>query len=335
MSSPIKTNQLTYELNHNGIDAHYDIFTVETSAQHFQSGASIIDRPVLEKNVKAVRFETGKRFHVLMNRAADNKQLLRKALSDDPLFNTITLEQVRSQSLDDYIMLQLLLNSLGSAEHPSLKFNNLTGHLYCFHPEWLRKSKKLQVPCLELRITPDYRLRFDVKTFTSVKLRKRIKFDKHKFEDYPQYILSEHNTLRRKVEGDKGTAFIQRQVEGEKTGNIDFLKMNSPEGFEKSKMGVLDFVLKKFNSKFTGLAEIGFIDISEYDSLDYDKNVKKENAARIKSALAGTNIRIVDGIGDDASKEVCKQIQAQLLSEKKYMIHRTLLFHEGSPKWQL
>ena len=103
MSSPIKTNQLIYELKHDGIDARYDIFTVETSAQYFQSGASIIDRPVLEKNVKAVRFETGKRFHVLMNRAADNKQLLRKALSDDPLFDAITLEQVRSQSLDYYI----------------------------------------------------------------------------------------------------------------------------------------------------------------------------------------------------------------------------------------
>ena len=319
MSSPIKTNQLTYELNHNGIDAHYDIFTVETSAQHFQSGASIIDRPILEKNVKAVRFETGRRFHVLMNRAADNKQLLRKALSDDPLFDTITLEQVRIQSLDDYIMLQLLLNSLGSAEHHSLKFNNLTGHLYCFHPEWLRKDNAVfKVPCLELHITSEYRLRFDVRTFTSEKLRKKIKFDKYKFEDYPQYVLSVQYTLRRKLKGDKGPVFIQRQVEGEKTGNIDFLKMNSPEGFEKSKMGVLDFVLKKFNSKFTGLAEIGFTDVPEYDSLNYDKNVKKENAARIKSALAGANIRIVDGIGDDDSKEVCKQIQAKLL--EKYML---------------
>ena len=322
MSSPIKTNQLIYELKHDGIDARYDIFTVETSAQYFQSGASIIDRPVLEKNVKAVRFETGKRFHVLMNRAADNKQLLRKALSDDPLFDAITLEQVRSQSLDYYIMLQLLLNSLGSAEHHSLKFNNLTGHLYCFHPEWLQKSKKdnaiFKVPCLELRITPEYRLRFDVRTFTSVKLRKKIKFDKNKFEDYPQYVLSAHNTLRRKVEGDKGTAFIQRQVDGEKTGNIDFLSIDSLKHFESSKMGVLDFVLKKFNSKFTGLAEIGFADVPEYDSLDYDKNVKKENAAIIQSALAGANIRIVDGIGDDTSKEVCKQIQAKLL--EKYVL---------------
>ena len=31
MSSPIKTNQLIYELKHDGIDARYDIFTVETS----------------------------------------------------------------------------------------------------------------------------------------------------------------------------------------------------------------------------------------------------------------------------------------------------------------
>ena len=334
-------------MNHKAINAHYDIFTVETSKKYFPSGVSIIDRPVLEKNVKAVRFENGKRFHVLMNRATDNKQLLRKALSDDPLFDTITLEQVRSQSLDDYIMLQLLLNSLGSFENHSLKFNNLTGHLYCFHPQWIQKGT---IPCLELRITPECRLRFEVKTFTSVKKKNKITFNKRKFEDYPKYILSAHNTLRRKVEGDKGTAFIQRQVDGEKTGSINFLDISSPKNFEKSKMGVVDFVLEKFNRKFTGLAEIGFTDVPEYDSLDYDKNVKKENAARIKSALAEANIRIVDGIGDDDSKEVCKQIQAQLLKDYKmnaqigrritkghlniYLIHNTTNYSDGDDPYR-
>ena len=124
--------------------------------------------------------------------------------------------------------------------------------------------------------------------------------------------------MRRKLNVDNETAFIQRQVEGEKTGSIDFLRVNSLEDFEKSKMGVVGVIVEQFNSKFSGLAEIGFADISEYDSLNYDNSVKKENAAIIQSVLAEANIRIVDGIGDDVSKEVCKQIQDKLL--ENYML---------------
>lgn len=240
MIAPIRINQLSYTLDHDNINAVYDIFTVETSMKYFKSGAYIIDAPVLEKNVKAVRFENGKRFYVLMNKNAENRQRLRKALSDVPFADTITLRQVHSQSLDDYILLQLFLNSLCNVEHPLLRFNNLTGHLYCFHSEWLRKRDNIiwQVPCLELCITSEYRLKFEVRTFTSEKLKSRITFVKRKFEDYPQYVLSVHNTLRRKLNGDKETAFIQRQIDGEKTGSIDFLRIDSIEGFETSKMGL-------------------------------------------------------------------------------------------------
>lgn len=94
MIAPIRINQLSYTLDHDNINAVYDIFTVETSMKYFKSGAYIIDAPVLEKNVKAVRFENGKRFYVLMNKNAENRQRLRKALSDVPFADTITLRQV-------------------------------------------------------------------------------------------------------------------------------------------------------------------------------------------------------------------------------------------------
>ena len=319
MIAPIKTNKITYTLDHSVIDERFDIFVVETSTKFFKSGAFILDAPSTNRNVLAVRFENGRRFHVIMKNEVGNKKSLLEALSGTQEADTITLAQVQSKEIEDHIILQLLLNSLGSVEHPLLRYNNLTGHLYCFHPEWVRKSRKdaaiWQVPCVELRITPNYRLLFNIRTFTSEKLKNKITFRKRKFEDYPKYVFSTHNTLRRKHEEDKETSFIQRQIDGEKTGRIDFLSLQSLKSFEASKIGVISAVIERFNNQFEGYAEIGFEDISEYLSIDFDNKVKKENAVLVKTALESSDIRIVDGIGDDYSREMCKRLQNMLLEK--------------------
>ena len=322
MTTPIKTNQLIYTLDHKKIDEQYDIFIVQTSMKYFKSGAYIIDAPVLEQNVCAVRFLNGKRFYVLMRHDVRNKQLLRKALSNAEDADTITISQTNSSELENNTLLQLMLNSLGSVKHPFLRFNNLTGHLYCFHPDWVRKSKKdnviWQVPCLEISITPECRMKFDVRTFTSELLKKKITFQKRKFEDYPKYVFSVHNTLRRKLRGDKETAFIQRQIDGEKTSNIDFLHIRSIKDFEKSKMGIVTSVILQFNEQLAGLVKVDFDDITDYRSIDYDRNTAKENVALIQSTLDNASIRIVDGIGDEYSLEFCNKIQSLL--QGKYHI---------------
>lgn len=323
MPTPIKTNQLVTALHHSRIDERYDIFTVQTSMKYFKSGAYILDAPVLAKTVRAVRFESGSRFYVLMEKETGNKQLLRKALADAPGADTITLSQMQSCELEDHVLLQLLLNSLGSVTHPLLRFNNLTGHLYCFHPDWLKKSKKdhtiWQVPCLEIRITPERRMCFDVRTFTSEKLRSKITFRKKKFEDYPKYVFSARNTLRRKLKDDRDTAFILRQIDGEKTGSIDFLHIGSLKEFEKCKMGIVSALMLRFNEQFSELSEIKFVDVADYTSINYDNAVKKENAALVQAALQSADIRIVDGICDSYSQDFCQKLQALL--QEQYDVH--------------
>lgn len=321
MNSPIKTNQLVYSLQHEQIDRRYDIFSVKTTDKYFKSGAYIIDAPILEKNVCAIRFLSGKSFLVLMRKSTENKQLLKKALSKAEGSDCITVVSVPSSSLSDDVLLQLLFNSLGSVEHPFLRFNNLTGHLYCFHPKWVRSSKKdntiWQVPCLEIKISPECRLLFEVKTFTSELLRNKITFKKRKFEDYPKYVFSVRNTLRRNLKEDKETAFIQRQIDGEKT-SLDFMSLRSYEDFDKTKMGIVAAIVTRFNETMEGLAHVDFAEITEYHSLDYDLHTKKENAARITQYLSEKQLRIVDMIDDVYSQEFCKKMQALLL--EKYNI---------------
>lgn len=322
MTTPIKTNALRYTFCHEQIDVLYDIFAVQTSMKYFPSGAYMIDAPIVEKNVCSICFQDGKTFYVLMKHDPDNRGKLLSAIQDAPKYETISVSEHTSSDLPDSLLLQLLLNALGNSEHPFLKCNNLTGHLYCFHPDWIKKDKNSntiwQVPCLEIGVTSDARLRFDVRTFTSERLKKKITFKKKKFEDYPKYVFSVKNTLRRQVKGDTGDQFILRQVDGEKTGFIHFMELGSFQGFEKSKMGIVSEIMLQFHQKYKDCAEIAFEDITEYDSIDYDRNTLKENNALISSALEKANIRIVDGIGDADSQLFCENLHTLL--QEKYQV---------------
>ena len=88
-------------------------------------------------------------------------------------------------------------------------------------------------------------LELNVRTFTSELMRNKITFSKRKFEDYPKYVFSANNTLRRQLKSDTETCFIQRQIDGAKT-EITFLDLQSRDKFEHTKMGVLQNVFAEF-----------------------------------------------------------------------------------------
>ena len=67
------------------------------------------------------------------------------------------------------------------------------------------------MPCLEITVTEKLYVNLAVRTFTSERLKKKISFTKRKFEDYPKYIFSANNTLRRRLKGEEETCFILRQ----------------------------------------------------------------------------------------------------------------------------
>ncbi len=320
MNAPIKTNQLTYKFNKEMFSKNYDIFCIRTSEKYFKNGAYIIDAPLLSNNVCSVLFKSGKEIFVLMKRDDTNMSLLKNAVSKADGADRITLSLAAVDTLKEDIVFQLMLNSLGNYESSLLKFNNLTGHLYCFHPNWLVRGKKgeadviFKVPCLELKISPEFRLNMEIHTFTSELLRNKIEFKKKRFEEYPKYVFSAHNTMRRKLKDDTGYAFIMRQTKNEKT-EIAFLDIQNIDRFNQSKMGVLTTVLENFNDKFFDIAYIEFENITNYSSLDYTRSVANENRQVITDLLSVKSIKIVDCIDDEYSKIFCKEICDLLFSK--------------------
>lgn len=320
MSAPIKTNQLTYTFDKELFSKNYDIFCIRTSEKHFKNGAYIIDAPLLSNNVCSVLFKSGREIFVLMKSNGSNKSLLKNAILKENGADRITISQVTHNSLKDDIVFQLMLNSLGNYESPLLKFNNLTGHLYCFHPNWLIRGRKseadvvFKVPCLELRLSSEFRLNMEVHTFTSELLRNKIEFKKKKFDEYPKYIFSAHNTLRRKLKDDVGYSFIMRQTKNAKT-EIAFLDIQNIDRFNQSKMGILTTVLENFNDRFSSIAHLDFESITDYKALNYTRSVANENKQAISDLLSIKPIKIVDCIDDEYSKIFCKEICDLLLSK--------------------
>lgn len=313
MNAPIKTNQLTYNFDKELFSKNYDIFCIRTSEKYFKNGAYIIDAPLLSNNVCSVLFKSGREIFVLMKSNGSNKSLLKNAILKEDGADRITISQVTPNSLKDDIVFQLMLNSLGNYESPLLKFNNLTGHLYCFHPNWLIRGRKseadvvFKVPCLELKLSSEFRLNMEVHTFTSELLHKKIEFKKKKFDEYPKYIFSAHNTLRRKLKDDVGYSFIMRQTKNAKT-EIAFLDIQNIDRFNQSKMGILTTVLENFNDRFSDIAHLEFASITNYKVLDYTRSVANENKQVISDLLSIKPIKIVDCIDNKYSKIFCKEI---------------------------
>lgn len=326
MSSPIKTNQLTYAFNKELFVKKYDVFQIENDKDYFKRGAYIIDAPLLNNDVCSVFFESGKKFFVLMKKNDTNHSRLKEVITKEEGGECITVQKVKDNSFKDRVVFQLLLNSLGNFDIPFLKFNNLTGHLYCYHTKWMSRKKInnantiVKVPCLELKISPEFRLHMEVHTFTSELLRDQIEFTKKKFEQYAKYVLLANDTMRRKLKNDTKPCFIMRQTKNTKT-HIPFLDIQNLEHFDRSKMGIITTVIENFNKKFENIAHLEFASITDYKALDYTSDEKNENKKAITDLLSKKTIRIVDCLDNENSKEICttiaNKLSAFLLSEYK------------------
>lgn len=320
MSTSIKVNELKYNIDRDALSRIYDFFTIETSEKYIKQGSYILDASSLCNDIKSIKFETGQKVLFMMKKDSENRKKIKTLFKEISDGDNYFFQQTKIDEIADYLLIQLLLNALGSYESDFLKFNNLTGHLYCFHPNWIKRGKEKndsviwKVPCLEIAVTKDLCINLLVRTFTSSRLRNKITFKKRKYEEYPKYVFAANNTLCRRLEDDNTDCFIMRQVDGVKS-EITFLNIQCKEKFDQSKIGVLNNVIQFFNEKYQGMCNIGFAEKQVEHRLDYSKALQKENIKRIKEILSQKEIHIVDKVGDNYSPEFCKDIK-KLLSEK-------------------
>jgi len=327
MSTKIRISQLQPQIDRTEIEKKFDFFYLETCEKYIKRGAYILDTVTMERGVKAVKFESGKKILVMLDADENNVQRLKNVIGEIEEGAKYSFAKVLPKEIDDWLLVQIFINALGSLNSDFLKFNNLTGHLYCYHEAWLKHGKEKQtdiiwmIPTLEISVDKNMCLHLDVRTFSSEKLRNKMTFKKKEFEDYPKYVFSAKKTLRRKLNSDTESSFIMRQVDGRKN-EIPFLDLLSEESFAKTKMGVLQDVVAKFNSKYAGMISLEFATKEITERIDYLKKTAKENQTRIAELLKNMGINIVDQVGGEYSEIFCKNIHGLIMS--KYGIHSTI-----------
>lgn len=310
----IQTNKLVVNLNTELLAEAYEVFNIKTSDTHFGKGnnaAKLVDDFTNEKFVLSVVYERGNSFFMLLKKSIENKRNINNALNTLSGTERITVEETPIGIVPQNIMVQLLMNSLGTYEGKILGFHNVTGHFYIHHPAWM-KSKGKQLITLELRVTKDLLLDWNVRTFTSITQQKYIKFGKKKFNEYPEYVLGKDNILRRIEKGTDKDAYILRQI-GDKKSNIKFLEIDSLEKFQKTKMGVVCNCIDKFNTSFNNLAHLEFDSFCDYQDVQISRAMVNEMELRFEKLASSHKIVLVDKVLDSTSPLCIDALKQRLI----------------------
>lgn len=313
MKQRIQTNKIEAQINYTLLDKDFEVFKISTDGKYIKHGASILDFPDKIK-VESIFFESGKSLYVLAKRTDNCFEMIKDFVINGEHTGSYYLERIPFSELKPYSILQLLYNSLNNVDHELLKFNNLTGKLYCTIPEYMSKYHIITV---EVKITYDMCLTLPVKTFTIGTLKDRISFSRLKFRDYPQYTLAENNAMRRVMKSENlplDKIYINRQIDGQKN-NVTYLDITNYDNFRRSKLGIYAEVIKLFNERFNEYVKIDFFSEYDYKAVEFDAKTKKLSEANIKKIVEENGIHIIDQINDGTTEEFTQDISDVIFNE--------------------
>ena len=309
MSKFFQTNKIIANFNLEEIENDFVILRFKTSEKYIPYGASALDK-IADTKARAVAFDGGKTFYALYKRKDFNLNTISNAFSNLDDFKALSFETISINNIDRHVLLQLLLNSLNNPNSEGLAFNNLTGKLFITDPSLFVRKKQgyiAQIPTLEIKIDSNMNLLFKVATFTSLREKQYLRFEKKKLHEYPKYDFTINNALRR-VSGNDG--FIKKQFSNKKT-NITFLDFKNFDSFKISKCGLLYElyrVIENRLSKYVVLQNEKIEDFVEITTLDYSPKFNKQQVlARIDSK--GINI-VNKAHGDYVSDFIADLIKA-------------------------
>ena len=306
----INTNRIIHELDATQMASQYDVYSLKTTDDRFPSGAKMIDELSDNKHIISVVFVSRKEYLLMLPKGAENKYDLLDNIRKQNGGDKITLTDYFMGETNDYYLLQLLLNAIGTRHTKFESYNNVTGHLYCFHPNWIKRfhSEIISIPTMDIRLTSGI-LTWDICTFNSLKYKKVMDFGKRNISDFPHYTISSNYSLRRKLKDDeKSDAYIQRQIFKDKTTKT-FLDISDEKAFDESKMGIVAKVISQFNEKYKGLANLDFEQQELTSSIEYSSySEKKLLSEQLNKVLSKQKVVLVDLVGNEKSASQCEQI---------------------------
>ena len=306
MKGKLSSNELIADFDYSAINEDYSFFRVETSDKYISGGANFLDLDDLSF-VRSVVFERGKSFYVMTSGTEISRSGMMKALGQYEGSDSLSITQLKAEEISAPVLLQLFLNSLSNPEDEMCSYNNLSGKLFCYKPTWLDRDDEgvlWGLNCIEIRISKDMCLRLSAHRLTSLRLKNKMKFEKRKIHEYPQYEFSYNNHTLRRVSGGKlndKSNLIQKPVDGER-GNVSFFDFSNYEAFSCTKMGLLHDIFGLVKSQFGKYFSIELRIYEIDETLAFNRKGLEEYKKAVSEQLIASGINVIDEVQSTTSE---------------------------------
>lgn len=258
------SNELLVTFNYPKIDEKYDFYIITTSDKYISNGAYVLDKPIETLKAESVVFDNGRSLFLMFNKNCTNRIDLAKQIEDEKL----SLKQVYSDELKDYILFRLFLFSLNNFNFEENKFNNITGKLFITNPSWMAKNRNT-FKALNINVDSKMNVIMEASTFTKSSL-----FQSKKIQsEYPRYSFSNKNCgLKRVLRTDDEETYIRKSLYGIKA-EIPFFEF-SQKKIKKCKVFYLYHTLDILKEKFNNLLDFDFKCINIFKTIGRSRNDK-------------------------------------------------------------
>ena len=324
------SNELLVSFEYSNIDRDYDFYYVTTSDKYIKGGAAFLD--IDDIKVSALQFERGKSFWVMLPKNAISRAELVRLLNTKEDGDSLSIKAMTSSSIPVHLLTQLILNALTSPVDEMISFNNLSGKLLCFRPAWLNKDKDNFIwgmQCLEVKVGDDMCVRLVAHKMTALALKKQMKFEKRKLQDYPQYEFSYNNNTLKRVSNenkDRRENFIIKPVDGER-GSITFFDFTDYETFACTKMGVLYDILNALHAEFGRYIHVDFKKYDIDEVVEYKRTSLEAYKDIVAKEVINSGINIVDAVQSETSEDYLQDVVDginKIIPEAKCSVGRRL-----------
>lgn len=324
------SNELLASFEYFNIDRDYDFYYVTTSDKYIKGGATFLD--IDDIKVSALQFESGKSFWVMLHKNAISRAELVRLLNTKEDGDSLSIKAMTSSSIPVHLLTQLFLNALTSPVDEMISFNNLSGKLLCFRPAWLNKDKDNFIwgmQCLEVKIGDDMCVKLVAHRMTALALKKQMKFEKRKLQDYPQYEFSYNNNTLKRVSNenkDRRENFIIKPVDGER-GSITFFDFTDYETFACTKMGVLYDILNALHAEFGRYIHVDFKKYDIDEVVEYKRTSLEAYKDIVAKEVINSGINIVDAVQSETSEDYLQDVADginKIIPETKCSVGRRL-----------
>lgn len=301
------TNLFEPHYDYQRIDDDFDIYIVTKGSKDLYR-TNILDIPTADFKARAVQYLWGATALVLFDKGTVMESKFRSTIQGSYPDATVRKMDILNQSMreevfyrKDYLLANLLINSLKSPKSKRFSYHNLTGKLYYRDPSW---KKKNYIWFLQINFEYGMFLKLSVWTFRK----------KPEKENAPSYVFDEATgAFRKKLKDDDyGELYIKRSYH---TGHntVDFIDYRDFKSFCKSKMGVMEQFLRDVKERLSDYMTLKQCEVK--DSTAYKPSKKQDWHKALKSLLKDRSINIDDCCHSSASESLIAEI-AHLFGEQ-------------------